>query len=122
MEKLAAIGWLFLLALLSGVAMALFGKPLRAPLSVVHKLSALACMVFLILRIGAVIRLCESRPQLSATIAMLMIALLAALVSGIVEGIPAHANALWLNLHRAAAIVATIACAVAWRLAAAKLH
>ncbi len=122
MQKLIAVGWLFLLALSSGIAMALFGKPLQAPVSVVHKLSAVACIVFLILRIGVAIRLFESRPTLLATIAMFVIAFLAAFVSGIVESIPAQASGLWLNLHRIAAIVAAIACAAAWRLAVAKLH
>lgn len=122
MQKLTVVGWFFLLTLASGIAMALPGKPLHALLSIVHKLSAIACLVFLILRIGAAIRLSESKPALAATLAIFAIAFLAAFVSGIVQSIPAHVSSIWLNLHRIAAIAATIACAVAWRLTAVKLR
>ncbi len=122
MQKLIVIGWFFLLVIVSGIAMALSGKALHAPLSIVHKLSAVTCMVFLFLRAGVAIRLFESRPALLATIAIFVIAFLAAFVSGVVQSIPASASVLWLNLHRIAAATGAIACAVAWRLTALKLH
>jgi len=116
MQKLIVIGWLFLLALISGVVMGLSGKTLQAPLSIVHKLSAVACMVFMVIRISAAIRLFEGRSALLVTIVTFLVACSATLASGIVQSIPAHASPLWLNLHRFASAVAAIACAVAWRL------
>ena len=115
MQKLAVIGWLFLIALVSGLAMALAGKLFHAPLSIIHKLSAVLCFVFLLLRIVVAIRLFEPRPAILATIVVFAGAFIGAFVTGVVQSIPAQAGALWLNLHRAAVIVATIAFAAASR-------
>lgn len=122
MQRLHVIGWLFLLALVSGLGVGLAGKALHAPLSIVHKLAAVTCMVFLVLRIGAAFRLCESRQALLVSMAFFATAFLAAFVSGIVQSIPSQAGTLWLNLHRVAAIAATVACAGAWRLMTLKLR
>jgi hypothetical protein len=122
MQKLTVIGWLFFIALVTGVGTGFAGKPLQIPFSILHKLSAMVCLVFLVLRIAAAVRLFESRPLLIAALAIFTLGFLAAFASGIVQSIPAQAGALWLNLHRASAIVATAACIAAWRLTALQLR
>jgi hypothetical protein len=116
MQRLAVIGWWFLIAVVSGVGTGLRGKPLHIPFSIVHKLSAVACLVFLALRLGAAVRLFESRSALLAALAIFSAGFLTAFVTGILQSIPSAASPLWLNAHRAGAIVAILAFAAAWRL------
>jgi hypothetical protein len=116
MQKLIVIGWLLLLVLVSGLAVGLSKKPLHAPLSIVHKLSAVACLVFLILRIGTAIRLFESRPTLLAAVAVLALSILAAFASGIVESIPGRESLAWLSVHRITSATAAIAAVIVARL------
>jgi hypothetical protein len=116
MQRLTVIVWLLVAALVSGVGLGFSGKPLQIPFSIVHKLSAIVCLVFLALRMGAALRMFTPRPPILAAMAIFAAAFLAAFVTGIVQSIPTQAGPLWLNLHRAAAIVATLACAAAWRL------
>jgi hypothetical protein len=113
-EKLTAIAWLFGTTLVAGLLMAVAGKSLQAPLAVIHKILALVCL-FLLLR--AVVRAggIHEPPAFPAAIVVFAAAFLLSFATGVMESIPACAGALWLNLHRVAAAVATIACAVAVR-------
>lgn len=114
--KLMTIGWLLVLSLISGFGMALGGKPLEGSFSVLHKLSAVVCLVFIALRTTAAIRLFEARPLILTFAGIFGAAFLAACVTGSIQSIPSHAGPVWLNLHRTAWIIALIACGVVGRL------
>ena len=115
MDKLTPVAWLFGATLVSGLLMVLAGKSLQVPLAVIHKILALVGLFLLIRAIdrpGAI----HLAPALPAAIAVFAAAFLVSFATGVLESIPACAGALWLNLHRVAAAVAAIACAVAARL------
>jgi hypothetical protein len=114
--KLTMIGWLMILSLISGFAMAFCGKPLHASFSVLHKLSAGAGLVFIVLHIATAIRLFVTRPAVLAFVWVFVAAFLAAIVTGSIQSIPSQAGQLWLNLHRASWIIALIACGVVGRM------
>jgi len=118
-DKLTAIGWPLILSLISGFGMAVSGKPLEASFSILHKLSAVACLVFIVLRLATAIRLFESRPLILTFAGIFILAFLAACVTGAIQSTPSQASALWLNLHRASWIIALIASGVVWRLMSA---
>jgi hypothetical protein len=113
-EKFTPIAWLFGATLVAGLLMALAGKSLQVPLSVIHKILALVCLFLLIRAVGRLVGIHEP-PALLVAIAVFAAAFLVSFATGIVESIPGSAGALWLNLHRVAAAVAAIACAVAAR-------
>ena len=92
--------------------MTLSEKSLHAGVSVLHKLAAVSCFVFIILRAPS-IRLFESRPAILTFVAIFVIAFLAACVTGSIQSIPSQASPVWLNLHRTAWIIALVACSVA---------
>ena len=112
--KLTAIAWLFGTTLVSGLLMAFAGKSLQAPLAVIHKILALVGLFLLIRAVGRLGGIHEP-PALPAAIAVFAAAFFVSFATGVIESIPACAGALWLNLHRVAAAVAAIACAVAAR-------
>lgn len=112
LNKLGVIAWLFIAILVSGFCEALAGRLLRMPLGVLHKLLAVLCLI-LLLRIPGAIRANQVPPVLTAMMVTFGFAYLAAFVTGAVQSIPACASSLWLNLHRVAAGIAAIACAVA---------
>jgi hypothetical protein len=118
--RLSVIGWFFVAILVSGVSMSFAGKALHAPLTVAHKLLALVCFV-LLLRSAGVLRSFQP-PGLLAARVVFALAFLSSFATGIVQSIPASASSVWLNLHRVAATVAAIACAVAARLMATAAH
>jgi uncharacterized membrane protein YadS len=115
-EKFTTIGWLLIFSLISGFGMALGGKPLHASFAILHKLSAVVCLVFIVLRISTAFRLFASRPAILTLVVIFAVAFLAACVTGSIESIPSQAGPLWLNLHRTAWIIALAACGVAGRL------
>jgi len=114
-HKLVVIGWVFVAILVSGLCMSFAGRFLHVPLAILHKLLAVLCIV-LLLRIAGVLRGFQAPPALPAAIVIFAVAYLASFATGAVQSIPACASSLLLNLHRVAAAVATIACAVAARL------
>ena len=114
-SKLGVIGWLFIAVLVSGLCYTGFaGRLVYVPLAVVHKLLALLCL-FLLLRSAGTLRGFHTPPILPAAIVVFAVAYLASFVTGGIQSIPACASSLWLNLHRVAAGIATIAFAVAAR-------
>ena len=113
-DKLTPVAWLFGATLVSGLLMALGGKSLQVPLAVIHKILALVCLFLLIRAIGRLGGIHEP-PALPVAAAVFVAAFLVSFATGVVESIPACAGTLWLNLHRVAAAVAAIACAVAAR-------
>jgi hypothetical protein len=112
--KLVVIGWLFVAILVSGLWMGIAGKILHVPFSIAHKLLALLCLVLLV-RVPGALRVFQAPPVLPAAIVAFACAYLAAFVTGVVKSVPACASFLWLNLHRVAAGIAVLACAVAAR-------
>lgn len=116
-ERLRVIGWIFAGVVGLGLGQGFAGKALRAPLGVVHKVLALVCVV-LLFRAVVALREFNAPPALLAAIAVFGVAYLAAFASGIIQSIPACTGTLWLSLHRVAAGVAIIACAIAARLMA----
>jgi len=114
MDKLGTIGWLFVATLVSGLCLSVAGKSLVVPLAVVHKLLALICLVLLLRSAGA-LRDFHAPAALPAAILVFAVAYVACFATGVVQSIPASASSLWLNLHRAAAAIATVGCAVAAR-------
>jgi hypothetical protein len=113
-DRLGVIGWLFVVILVSGVCMIFAGKFLHMPLAIVHKLLSVLCLV-LLLRSAGTLRAIQAPPVLPAAIVVFVLAYLASFVTGAIQSIPACANSVWLNLHRTAAVMAAIACAVAAR-------
>ena len=113
-DRLGVIVWLFVAILVSGVCMIFAGKFLHIPLAIVHKLLSVLCLV-LLLRSAGTLRAIHEPPALSAAIVVFALAYLASFATGAIQSIPACANSVWLNLHRTAAVMAAIACAVATR-------
>jgi hypothetical protein len=117
-DKLSFIGWLFAAVLVSGLAMRVAGKALNAVLAIAHKLLALLCLILLFRAAGTLWAFHAPPLLLPSAIAAFAVAFLASFATGVAESIPSCAGALWLNLHRAAAAIAAIACVVAGRLIA----
>ena len=111
-NKLGAIAWLFVAILGSGLCMSFAGRFLQMPLAIAHKLLAVLCLV-LLLRTAGVLRAFQAPPVLPAAIVVFAVAYLASFVTGAVQSVPACASSLWLNMHRIAAAIAALACAVA---------
>jgi len=114
LSKLGVIVWLFIAVLVSGFSEALAGRLLHMPLAILHKILAVLCLI-LLFRIPGTIRAFQGPPVLTAMAVIFGFAYLAAFFTGAVQSIPACASSLWLNLHRVAAGIAVIACAVAAR-------
>jgi hypothetical protein len=111
LSKLGVIVWLLIAILVSGFCEAFAGRILQMPLAIVHKLLAVLCLI-LLLRIPGTVRALQA-PPVTAMMVVLGFAYLAAFVT--VQSIPACASSFWLNLHRVAAGISVIACAVAAR-------
>ena len=111
-ERVLPIAWLFGATFVAGLLMALASKSLQAPLALIHKILALVCL-FLLIR--AVVRPggMHQPPALPPATAVFAAAFLMSFATGVVESIPDCAGTLWLNLHRVAAAIAAVACAVA---------
>ncbi|MGA9062562.1 MAG: hypothetical protein WB341_12960 [Terracidiphilus sp.] len=115
-QKFLAIGLLLLATLASGICLGLSGKPLKAFLSILHKLLAIGLVIFTAIRIAHSVRLFESRPTLLAAVAVLALSILAAFASGIVESIPGRESLAWLTVHRITSATAAIAAVIVARL------
>ncbi|HUD57377.1 MAG TPA: hypothetical protein VMR02_19255 [Terracidiphilus sp.] len=113
LSKLGVIVWLLIAILVSGFCEAFAGRILQMPLAIVHKLLAVLCLI-LLLRIPGTVRALQA-PPVTAMMVVFGFAYLAAFVTGAVQSIPACASSFWLNLHRVAAGISVIACAVAAR-------
>ena len=116
-DKPVVIGWVFAAIVVSGLSTIFAGKWLQVSLALIHKLLAVLCLV-LLLCIGSGLRAFDTQPALRGATIIFAVAYLAAFASGVVQSIPAFASSLWLNLHRVAAVIATIACVAASRLIA----
>ena len=88
------------------------GRSLLVPMAAVHKIAAVFCLILLVRNAGT-LRSFHAPAVLPAAIAVFAAAYIACLVTGVFQSIPATASSLWLNLHRAAAAIATAGCAVA---------
>jgi hypothetical protein len=115
-QKLATVGWLFVIALVSGFGAGSAIKPVQIPFSIVHKLSAVACLVVIVLRIANLHDVYKAQSSIFIAISIFAAAILLACVTGVVHSLPSQAGPLWLNLHRVAAAASTIACGVGARL------
>ena len=114
-DKLTVIGWFFAAILVTGLGMAFAGRSLHGLLAVLHKLLAVVCLILLV-RAAGVLRSFHVPPALPLAIAVFAAAFVASFATGVVQSIPACAGPLWLNLHRALAAIASIACVAAARL------
>jgi len=110
-HKFFVIGVLLLATLLTG-----FGRPWNLPFSGLHKLVALALVVYTAIVVYHAGRQVESRLAFFAVIAVLGVSIVALIASGSVLTLPNLANAAWLNLHRVATAVAVIVMAIMARL------
>jgi hypothetical protein len=114
--KLAAIGWLVAIVLVTGFGVASSTKAIGFPCSLFHKLGAVVCLVLILLRISGALNLFKSSPAIPLAIWCFAAAFLAAFVTGVVHSLPIQAGPLWLNLHRITAALSAVACAVAARM------
>ncbi len=110
-RKLIVLGLLLLATLVTG-----FGTPLRLPFSSLHKLIALAWVVFTVIVVYHAGRQVESRTAFFALIAVLGVSMAALIASGSVLTIPSIPPTAWLLLHRIATALAVIATAMLARL------
>ena len=108
-EKFFVIGLLLLATLVTGLWLALLGKPLNGMLGVLHKIFALILVMFLAIRISYLIRLFESGPAMRAAVVVLLLSILAAFATGIIESVPSVEGVVWLTMHRIASAMAAIA-------------
>jgi hypothetical protein len=116
-RKLIVIGLLLLATLVTG-----FGKPWNLPLSGLHKLIALAWVVYTVIVIFHSGRPIESRPAFFAMLAVLGLSMVALIASGSMLTVPSVDPAAWLAMHRIATAFAVIATAVMARLVLAVKH
>jgi len=110
-RKLIVIGLLLLATMLTG-----FGKSINLPLAGLHKLIALAWVVYIAIVVYQSGRQIDSRAAFIAVIAVLTVSAVALIASGSLLTMPNHASGAWLNLHRVAAAFAVLATAITARL------
>jgi hypothetical protein len=110
-RKLIVIGVLLLATLATG-----FGKPWNLPLSGLHKLIALAWVVFTVIVVYHAGRQIESRTAFFTLIAVLGVSMVALIASGSVLTIPSIDPTAWLAIHRIATAIAVAATAMMARL------
>jgi hypothetical protein len=103
-RKLIVIGLLLLATLLTG-----FGKPWNLPLSGLHKLIALAWVIFTCIVVYHAGRPVESRTAFWAVIAVLGVSIVALIASGSFLTIPRFDPTAWLAMHRIATVFAVAA-------------
>lgn len=99
-QKFIVIGLLFLATLVTGILLGQLGKPLNPALSGVHKLVALAWVIFSAIYIFHAPRPIDARTAYFAAIAVLAISMVALIASGSVLMVPKLASAAWLAVHR----------------------
>jgi hypothetical protein len=110
-RKLVLIGLLLLATLVTS-----FGKPWNLPLSGLHKLIALAWVVYTVVVIFRSGRPIESKTAFFAVIAVLGVSMVALIASGSALTVPRFDPAAWLAIHRIATAFAIIATAILARL------
>ena len=116
-RKLVVIGLLLLATLATG-----FAKAFNLPLTSVHKLIALAWVIYTAIVVYHSGRQVESRTAFFAVIAVLGVSIVALIASGAVLTAPNLTNAAWLNLHRIATAFAVLGVAIMARLLIASKH
>jgi len=115
-RKLIVIGSLLLATLVTGIWLGQLEKPLNPTLSGIHKLLALAWVIYSAIVIYHAARPIESRAAYFAALAVLAISMVALIASGSVLTVPKSANTTWLTVHRIVSALAVIASWIAARL------
>jgi len=116
MHKFIWIGLLLLATLATGIWLGQLGKPLNPSLFTVHKLLALAWVVFAAIKIYHLARQTEPSAALFAVIAILGVSMIALIASGSVLTVPRLASATWMAVHSIATAIAVAAFAFTLRL------
>jgi hypothetical protein len=109
-RKLIVIGLLLLATLMTG-----FGKPWKLPLSSLHKLIALAWVLYTVVVVSHAGRPVESKAAFFALIAVLSASMVALIVSGSLLTVPRFDPKAWLAMHRIATIFAVAALVITVR-------
>jgi hypothetical protein len=113
-QKFIVIGLLFLATLATGFWRGNAGNPALSGL--LHKLLALAWVIYTAIVVYHPARQIESRTAFFATIAVLAVSIVALFWSGSVLTMPKLESAAWLAVHRIASVFAVVAFAFALRL------
>ncbi len=116
MQRLVLIGSLLLFTLITGIWMGALGKPLNAPLSVFHKLLAVAWVIFASISIYHAIRLHGTGAAQLAAIAVLAVATVALFATGAQLSVPNLESPALLALHRIASATVAIVAVITVRL------
>lgn len=114
--KFIAMGLLLLATLGTGIWLGQLGKPLNPAVSTVHKLLALAWVIFAAIGIYHAARLVQPSAAHFAAIVILGVSMVALVASGSVLTVPKLESAAWLAVHRIASVIAVAAFAVASRM------
>jgi len=115
-QKLIVIGLLLLATLATGFLRSSSGIPFHAILVTVHKLLAVAWVIYAAVLVFHTARQVEFKTAFFAAVAVLGVSIVALFWSGSVLTMPQLATSAWLTLHRIASVFAVIAAAVTARL------
>ena len=113
-RKLVVIGLLFLATLATGFWRGNSRSPAFPGL--LHKLLGLAWVIYTAIVIYHAGRPVESRAAFFSAIAVLAVSMVALIATGSLLTLPQHESSAWLNVHRIASAIATIAGGVTVRL------
>lgn len=116
MQRLVLIGSLLFFTLVTGIWLGALGKPFNAPLSLFHKLLAIAWVIFSSISIYHAVKLHETGIAHLAVIAVLAISTVALFATGAQLTRPNLESPAWLALHRIASATVAIAAVITVRL------
>ena len=105
-QKFVVIGVLFLVTLATGIWLGQLGRPLNPALSTLHKLLALAWVIFAAIRIYHAARMMECGIAFFVATAVLGLSTIALFATGALMMIPKVENSVWLLVHRIATVFA----------------
>lgn len=110
--RMVLTGLLFLFTIVFGVWLSNSGKPLNTLIFTIHKLTALAAVVFTVIMIHNLLKNVEAKVIILTLIVVVGLSALALFISGVLLSLGKPVNNIVLTIHRIMTIVTVISTAV----------
>jgi hypothetical protein len=110
--KFITPGFIFLLTLVSGFWLSNSGKPLNTVIFTVHKLIALAAVIFTSIAIYSLIKNVEIQSLIVTLIVIVVVCILVSFLTGALLSLDIPKNNILLIIHKTAPLLAVISLAV----------
>lgn len=117
-QRFLGLGLLLLTTLATGLWLGQLGRPVNMPLSTLHKLLALAWVVFTAIRIFREAGDLEARNPLLIAAAVMALSVIALFLTGALLTVPTIEPGAWLAIHRIATVTVVAAFAFSVRVLA----